>query len=99
MPTSQVKKSIFPAKKGATPLSPATKKTEIEHFLEAINEIVHADQVNKHQIEVEQVDKITRVISSARQGENCRDALRYISNLRKHFNESLQAFEGLTNQS
>ena len=47
-------------------MSPNTKKTEIEHFLEAINEIVHADQVNKNQTEVEQVDKITRVISSAR---------------------------------
>lgn len=68
-------------------LSP--KKTEIEHFLDAINEIVHAEQVTKHQVEVEQVDKITRVISSARQGENCRDVLRYISNLRKNFYETL----------
>jgi hypothetical protein len=83
---SQAKKGIFSSKKSATPLSPNTKKTEIEHFLEAINEIVHADLVNKHQTEVEQVDRITRVISSARQGENCRDALRYISNLRKNFN-------------
>jgi len=98
------KKGLWPNKNASSAsqypsaLSPQAKKSEIEHLLEAINELVHADQLSKHQIEVEQVDKITRVISSAHQGENCRDVLRYISNLRKNFNESLQALEGITNQ-
>jgi len=62
---------------------------EMDHFLHAINEIIHADLINKHPVEIAQVEKITRVISSTRKGEQCRDVLRFISNLRKQFNECL----------
>lgn len=60
-------------------------------FLCAINEIMHADLVSKHPVEIEQVNKILRVVP--KQGEQCRDVLRYISNLRKQFHDSLAALE------
>lgn len=70
----------------------------MDHFLIAINEIIHADVVNKHPVEIDQVDKITRVVSN-RKGELCRDVLRYISNLRKHCYENVTALDSLAQQA
>ena len=68
----------------------------IDHFLFAIKEIMQAESINKHPVEIEQIDLITRVISSTRQGEQCREVLRYIGNLRKQFNDCLSQLESVT---
>lgn len=65
----------------------------MDEFLSAINEIMHADPISKHPVEVEQMNKIMKI--RFRQNEQCRDVLRYISNLRKQFHESLSELEKL----
>jgi hypothetical protein len=73
------------------------KPDEMDHFLAAINEIIHADVISKHPVEQEQVNKITRVVP--KKGEQCRDVLLYISHLRKHFNDQLAGLEGALSHS
>jgi hypothetical protein len=73
--------------------------SEMDHFLHSIDEIIHADPLKKHEVEIAEVEKITRVIKSADKGEQCRDVLRFISNLRKQFYECLTQLDSLTTQS
>lgn len=63
------------------------KPSEMDYLLHAVNEVIHADLVSKHSVEVSQIDKITRHVKG--KGEQCRDLLRYISNLRKSFIDCL----------
>jgi hypothetical protein len=41
----------------------------MDHFLHSIDEIIHADPLKKHEVEIAELDKITRVIRSADKGE------------------------------
>jgi len=43
--------------------------SEMDHFLHSIDEIIHADPLKKHEVEIAEVEKITRVIKSADKGE------------------------------
>jgi len=54
---------------------------------------MHADTLSKHKVEIEQVDKITRLISSSKQGECCRDFLRYFANLKTQFGTLLTGLD------
>ena len=42
------------------------------------------DLLHKRESEIDCIDRITRLISSTRQGEQCRDFLKIFSNLRRH---------------
>jgi hypothetical protein len=68
---------------------------ELDYFLEAISKIIDADTFQKHEAEVAAIDVITRRISSTKQGEQCRDFLKYLSNLKKHFNACLGQLDAL----
>jgi hypothetical protein len=65
-------------------------------LLEAIQTIMAADLFTKHEQEVAAVDIITRKISSTKQGERCRDLLKYFSNLKKHFQSCLVQLDTLS---